>query len=441
MRQNQIAVVRDTTRRHLYTYIRVDVIEGRIGGIEIAQSLEQFDAYISGSLRTQALGSASAVAIAAVLALLLGVVFIGRPISRLAAKARRVGTGDLTGPLELRQRDELGELATEINNMCTRLAEAGEQLRHADRLKTVGMLAAGIAHELGTPLNVVAGSGLLANDTDADGGPLTAELVSGPAHGTLALAADGSFTYTLAANYNGPDSFTYRTNDGTAPGNVATKAWRHEVLSRGPMPAFSCAAMVQITADESNPPDRQVPIGTSLRIRSATASWKISRKRSTRSASLAGIAGRWSTVRHQRRISNFPRRSHMQCPPCRRRTSLQRVRSLPSTLKASTMSRRATSISSDTSIRPLRTNARCSDAKTKRSVVNAYNSGLMPKRSRARNSSSVLVSKIASAHIPLKRVSMPSRHACHAARMTSVSDWLRKLAPCASSSRRSSRKL
>jgi hypothetical protein len=37
----------------------------------------------------------SAVAIAALLALGLGVVFIGRPISRLAAKARRVGTGDL----------------------------------------------------------------------------------------------------------------------------------------------------------------------------------------------------------------------------------------------------------------------------------------------------------------------------------------------------------
>ena len=87
-----------------------------------------------------------------------GFVFIGRPVSRLAAKARRVGTGDLTGPLKLRQRDELGELATEINLMCDRLAEersareaATDQLRHADRLTTVGKLASGIAHELGTP--------------------------------------------------------------------------------------------------------------------------------------------------------------------------------------------------------------------------------------------------------------------------------------------------
>jgi two-component system, NtrC family, sensor kinase len=87
------------------------------------------------------------------------------------AKARRIGTGDLTGPLELKQNDEVGELAHEINQMCERLTTAqarveeethrrlaaSEQLRHADRLTTVGKLASGVAHELGTPLNVVSG--------------------------------------------------------------------------------------------------------------------------------------------------------------------------------------------------------------------------------------------------------------------------------------------
>jgi VCBS repeat-containing protein len=72
-----------------------------------------------------------------------------------------------------------------------------------------------------TPLSVAA-PGVLGNDTDADADALTATLVSGPSHGTLALNADGSFSYTSAANYNGPDSFTYKANDGTADSNVAT---------------------------------------------------------------------------------------------------------------------------------------------------------------------------------------------------------------------------
>ena len=63
---------------------------------------------------------------------------------------------------------------------------------------------------------------MLTNDTDVDGDALNAILVSGPAHGSLTLNADGSFTYTPAANYNGPDSFTYKANDGQADSNVAT---------------------------------------------------------------------------------------------------------------------------------------------------------------------------------------------------------------------------
>jgi VCBS repeat-containing protein len=70
----------------------------------------------------------------------------------------------------------------------------------------------------------VAAPGVLGNDTDVDGDALSAALVSGPTHGTLALNANGSFTYTPAANYNGPDSFTYRASDGLAVSNVATVA-------------------------------------------------------------------------------------------------------------------------------------------------------------------------------------------------------------------------
>jgi VCBS repeat-containing protein len=68
----------------------------------------------------------------------------------------------------------------------------------------------------------VAAPGVLGNDSDADGDTLSAELGSGPSHGVVSLNADGSFTYTPAANFNGSDSFTYRASDGTLASNLAT---------------------------------------------------------------------------------------------------------------------------------------------------------------------------------------------------------------------------
>jgi len=64
--------------------------------------------------------------------------------------------------------------------------------------------------------------GVLANDADADGDALTAELVDGPAFGTLAFNADGTFTYSPNANFNGADSFTYWATDGRLDSGVAS---------------------------------------------------------------------------------------------------------------------------------------------------------------------------------------------------------------------------
>jgi len=74
-----------------------------------------------------------------------------------------------------------------------------------------------------TVLNAAA-PGVLGNDTDPDGDALSAVLDSGPAHGTVGLNADGSFVYTPAPDYNGPDSFTYKTRDGSQDSGTATVA-------------------------------------------------------------------------------------------------------------------------------------------------------------------------------------------------------------------------
>jgi Tol biopolymer transport system component len=72
-----------------------------------------------------------------------------------------------------------------------------------------------------TPL-VVLTPGALANDADVEGDALTAALVTNVSNGTLALASDGSFTYTPNPNFTGADSFTYQASDGTSLSNVAT---------------------------------------------------------------------------------------------------------------------------------------------------------------------------------------------------------------------------
>ena len=56
--------------------------------------------------------------------------------------------------------------------------------------------------------------GPLANDRDADGDPLTAILLTPPLHGTVVLAADGSYVYTPEPGFVGTDSFTYAASDG-----------------------------------------------------------------------------------------------------------------------------------------------------------------------------------------------------------------------------------
>ena len=64
--------------------------------------------------------------------------------------------------------------------------------------------------------------GVLENDFDPDGDPLTAVLDDGPSHGSLTLSPDGSFIYTPDDGFVGVDRFTYRATDGHFESNLAT---------------------------------------------------------------------------------------------------------------------------------------------------------------------------------------------------------------------------
>jgi VCBS repeat-containing protein len=111
-------------------------------------------------------------------------------------------------------------------------ASDGQTTNNLSNLATVSIAVNGVNRAPGavndafttnedTPLNVGV-PGVLGNDSDPDGNPLTAVLETGPAVGTLTLNANGSFSYTPPANFNGPVSFTYRASDGALVSDPAT---------------------------------------------------------------------------------------------------------------------------------------------------------------------------------------------------------------------------
>ena len=99
----------------------------------------------------------------------------------------------------------------------------------------------------GNVLTVAAGTGLLANDSDAEGDAFTAVLLSGPARGTVTLSADGAFSYTPEPGFTGTDSFQYRAYDGigysqptrvtlnvtAAPASLSLEAGANATLNEG----------------------------------------------------------------------------------------------------------------------------------------------------------------------------------------------------------------
>jgi len=175
------AVKRERTLTHVrgegepgaafYTYVPLDVPGPEPVALELTEPLEHEAGYLQDRIRRKLIAAVGMAIVAGLVAWQLGVRMVGRPLEALADKARRIGRGDFSEPLVLTHGDELAELAQEMNLMAEALDVAAhrvadesaarlravEQLRHADRLTTVGKLASGLAHELGTPLNVVAG--------------------------------------------------------------------------------------------------------------------------------------------------------------------------------------------------------------------------------------------------------------------------------------------
>lgn len=95
--------------------------------------------------------------------------YISRPLRLVARHVKAISQGHFPQRLQLQRQDEIGELADEFDRMCIRLEDAqrtlsreteeklrlARELRHSEKLAALGQIASRLAHEIGTPLNVI----------------------------------------------------------------------------------------------------------------------------------------------------------------------------------------------------------------------------------------------------------------------------------------------
>jgi two-component system, NtrC family, sensor kinase len=145
---------------------------GVVGAFEVVQPLEFVEEEKARTRQRFLLNTLTLVAALTLLITWLVRRHIGRPLQSFVAAVRAVGRGELTHRIEVRDRSgELAALAHEFNRMADHLESARERLvqeaeerielerrlREAEKLAAVGNLAAGVAHEIAAPLQVIRG--------------------------------------------------------------------------------------------------------------------------------------------------------------------------------------------------------------------------------------------------------------------------------------------
>jgi len=137
-----------------------------VGVLEVCLSMAKTEEHIAQNARFMAGSTVVTVfLVTAAISVLLGLM-VNRPIQALVRTMKQAEEGNLDVRAEIRQNDELGRLGRSFNSMISRLDEASreverlhrEQMMRAERLASIGEMAAGVAHEIKNPLAGLAGA-------------------------------------------------------------------------------------------------------------------------------------------------------------------------------------------------------------------------------------------------------------------------------------------
>jgi len=153
------------------TYVPITTGNQRQGAIEFSESLLALKHHIYKSCLRVLVITMLLLLASALLLWYIVKKMITKPLKRLIEKAREIGRGNLAVDIFISGKDEISELGATMNTMSKELSTARkalqtenearlaalDELRHAERLATIGKFSAEMAHELGTPLNVITG--------------------------------------------------------------------------------------------------------------------------------------------------------------------------------------------------------------------------------------------------------------------------------------------